>query len=1088
MHCTLPKPSKSDSEEEDSKSNFQARKFIEKENINSSTKDSSEVTSAGWRHHDHRCAVYLLTSEPDGQCKYYVQLPVRYVYHVNQLGSTTSSIAVSSPQPKNGGTDNPESQCRKFLVPKEETSKKRNSGKKKKKKGKKKKKLTREIGQSSSENVPKCGASPTGDKSDIHKTVVPLPSATKLADLFPENSGNENYSEGTSARDYHCTSCVDEAGVSKSITPSMLSNCSSDHHISEFGDGSQTARQGMQHKVSSCPDVFSDRPVLGSSSLGSNCEKLNSGNCFTLCNEENDIKLLKSTDCALREECPGNTFHDIVDNDIQNQKTNSSRQVCHLEMLEKRVKKIKRGTQNSGVCNVRNMHRPGVKENVHSVWQKVQNSEACKHNNDSKTVKAACSQIYNESKETSTREKHINAVCCSLKSDSALKNQTNTKVFAKMKRKNNLGSKQELNNHYRNGSQAVTDNSDLCTNFNMQQTELWGISKHMNGDTKPCIESRSHSKAKFATSGFHTRKVESVRLRLPENPKATIDEAEPLESCYASTSSLIDRNLECRTCYSLTSSSSLNPPELLEKVSDIQLHTLADHKEIKTDEDCFAPSDHKIDISSGACWQKWKTTRNSNLNDSIVNGGFSMIKIDEPAEKIRGQRNIIEQSLVSDLCGSICAASSNSICKQEGSNDVNSSALTNVLQVKNFVNHTLSSDKENSSRKCLAPESSNQHIFIPNNNSSKLLSAVTDSHRAQIASEAIQLATGCPVAEFEKFLHSASPVICTSPNTVNCQKCLHDISHAFLCKHEVPNISLGKLWQWYEKHGSYGLEVKVDCENSCRLGIDSITFRAYFVPYLSAIQLFTKSKGLRYGSEISGASAMKKAEMVELSEMSNINHVLSLLVPQPRESESMLAPDEHLGSKPSSGSFTENVPVSKADCGGSDQLEILFEYFESEQPQRRRPLYDMINELVRGNASLRSRVLGDATILKSASIRDLHPTSWIPEGNFRAAFLTYHSLGHVVQRQTVSDSVSLDVSVVSPVVGLQSYNAQGECWFHPRHCEDVVNSEPAKILKERLRSLEQTASLMARAVVTRGKETTVNRHPDYEFFLSRHSC
>lgn len=754
-----------------------------------------------------------------------------------------------------------------------------------------------------------------------------------MVDFLPEDSGNNNCSEGTSARAYQGTSCIEEAGVSKSLTPSMLSNCSSDHHISEFGDGIQTAGQGVQHEVSSCPDVSSERPVLGSSTLGSNCEKLNSGYSFTPCNEENDgIKLVKSTDCVLREECPGNTFHDIVDNDIQNQKTNSSRQLCHLEMLEKRVKKIKRGPQSSGVCNVRNMHRPGVKENVHSVWQKVQNSEACKHNNDSKNVKAACSQIYNESKETSTREKHINAVCCSLKSDSALKNQTNTKVFVKTKRKNNQGSKQEFNNHYRNGSQAVTNNSDMCTNFNMQQTELCAIPKHMNGDTKPSIESRSHSKAKFVTSGFHTRKVESVRLRRPENP---------IESCYASTSSLIDRNLECRTCYSLTSSSSLNPPELLEKVSDMQLHKFVDHKEFRTDKDCFAPSDHNIDISTEAGWQKWKPTRSSGLNDSSENGGLSMIKSDEAAEEIRDERKIIEQDLVSDLCSSICAASSNSICKQEGSNDVNGSALTNVLQVKNG-NQTLSSDKENSnSTKCLAPDSSNQHIFIPDSNSSKLLSAVTDSHRAQIASEAIHLATGCPVAEFEKFLHSASPVICTSPTTVNCQKCLDDISHEFCCQHEVPNISLGELWQWYEKHGSYGLEVKVDCENSCRLGIDSITFRAYFVPYLSAIQLFTKSKGLRDGSEISGASAMKKCEMVESSEISNINHVLSLLVPQPRESASMLAPDEHVVSKPSSGSFTENVSVSQADYGGSDQLEILFEYFESEQPQRRRPLYDM---------------------------------------------------------------------------------------------------------------------------------------------------
>lgn len=53
-----------------------------------------------------------------------------------------------------------------------------------------------------------------------------------------------------------------------------------------------------------------------------------------------------------------------------------------------------------------------------------------------------------------------------------------------------------------------------------------------------------------------------------------------------------------------------------------------------------------------------------------------------------------------------------------------------------------------------------------------------------------------------------------------------------------------------------------------------------------------------------------------------------------------------------------------------------------------------------------------------------YPIYRIPEGNFRASFLTYHSLGHLVQRQPASDSDSLDVSVVSPVVGLQTYNAQ----------------------------------------------------------------
>lgn len=53
-----------------------------------------------------------------------------------------------------------------------------------------------------------------------------------------------------------------------------------------------------------------------------------------------------------------------------------------------------------------------------------------------------------------------------------------------------------------------------------------------------------------------------------------------------------------------------------------------------------------------------------------------------------------------------------------------------------------------------------------------------------------------------------------------------------------------------------------------------------------------------------------------------------------------------------------------------------------------------------------------------------YPIYRIPDGNFRAAFLTYHSLGHLVHRNAKFDSPSVDACVVSPVVGLQSYNAQ----------------------------------------------------------------
>lgn len=53
-----------------------------------------------------------------------------------------------------------------------------------------------------------------------------------------------------------------------------------------------------------------------------------------------------------------------------------------------------------------------------------------------------------------------------------------------------------------------------------------------------------------------------------------------------------------------------------------------------------------------------------------------------------------------------------------------------------------------------------------------------------------------------------------------------------------------------------------------------------------------------------------------------------------------------------------------------------------------------------------------------------YPIYRIPDGNFRAAFLTYHSLGHMVHRSANVDSANGKACIVSPALGLQSYNAQ----------------------------------------------------------------
>jgi hypothetical protein len=60
---------------------------------------------------------------------------------------------------------------------------------------------------------------------------------------------------------------------------------------------------------------------------------------------------------------------------------------------------------------------------------------------------------------------------------------------------------------------------------------------------------------------------------------------------------------------------------------------------------------------------------------------------------------------------------------------------------------------------------------------------------------------------------------------------------------------------------------------------------------------------------------------------------------------------------------------------------------------------------------------------------------------------------------------------------------QGECWFQLRHSVNQAAgtpiSNPSVILKERLRTLGETASLIARAVVNKGNQTSIHRHPDY---------
>uniref|UniRef100_A0A0A9E7L3 Uncharacterized protein n=1 Tax=Arundo donax TaxID=35708 RepID=A0A0A9E7L3_ARUDO len=370
---------------------------------------------------------------------------------------------------------------------------------------------------------------------------------------------------------------------------------------------------------------------------------------------------------------------------------------------------------------------------------------------------------------------------------------------------------------------------------------------------------------------------------------------------------------------------------------------------------------------------------------------------------------------------------------------------------------------------------------------SKIREAICDVYTAQLRVEDIQFCIGRPLADFEQFIYSASPVVHCSPSPAVSKSYLQECVKDGLSLHRTPDITLSSVWQWYEEPGCYGLEVKAQdfrrskgfCNSNCQ-------FTTYFVPYLSAVQLFGHHKRTNGGSidrEAIDREAIDMDMTCETSPSLNTPPIFAKLMPpqsNPRNRSSTL--------------FTEDDQQSASG-------ELIFEYFESEQPYWRRQLFDKVNELIAGVKPSNCQISGDPKNLE-LNLHDLHPASWycvawypiyrIPDGKFQTAFLTYHSLGHWIFGSSSADQAG-DAPFVLPVMGLQSYDDKGESWFQMSRSdsEDVESVESqsietSQVLKERMRTLNQAAAVMSRSDMLKNEQTNRNRHPDFEFFLSRY--
>ncbi|KAJ6861825.1 hypothetical protein NC651_037779 [Populus alba x Populus x berolinensis] len=234
-------------------------------------------------------------------------------------------------------------------------------------------------------------------------------------------------------------------------------------------------------------------------------------------------------------------------------------------------------------------------------------------------------------------------------------------------------------------------------------------------------------------------------------------------------------------------------------------------------------------------------------------------------------------------------------------------------------------------------------------------------------------------SNLERFLQCVTP---TPPSKFLPQSCIHDLNSLWQplgTKDMVEYFTLGDLWDCYDEWSAYGAGTQVALSSG-------ETIRQYYVPYLSAIQIYSNK------SVVASRNSREYNDVVELESDSWSDDSMS----------------DKLSRSPSNNSsktwdtISEDSSYDHEGClSMRDKLGYLyFQYFEISSPYWRVPLMEKVTELSRNNPGLMT--------LKNV---DLSPASWmavawypiyhIPsQGNDKdlsTCFLTYHTLSSSFQ-------------------------------------------------------------------------------------------
>ncbi|KAF3607230.1 hypothetical protein DY000_02044302 [Brassica cretica] len=282
-------------------------------------------------------------------------------------------------------------------------------------------------------------------------------------------------------------------------------------------------------------------------------------------------------------------------------------------------------------------------------------------------------------------------------------------------------------------------------------------------------------------------------------------------------------------------------------------------------------------------------------------------------------------------------------------------------------------------------------------------------------------------SNLDRFLHCTTPLVPPQSLPKAEIRKLNRLWHPWE-REKVEFFRLSDLWDCYDEWSAYGASVPIHLANG-----ESLV--QYYVPYLSAIQIFTSHS--------------------------------SLIREESEDGESYPFSD--------SGS-DESVSGEDGVLHLNDRLGYLYlQYFERSAPYTRVPLMDKINELAQrypGLMSLRSVDLSPASWMSVA----WYPIYHIPMGrtikDLSTCFLTYHTLSSSFQDMEPEENggekermrkEGEDITLLP--FGMATYKMQGDVWLSHDHDD-----------QERLASLCSVADSWLRQLRV--------QHHDFNYFCT----